>query len=67
LKNIYNEQVNHSTVENDIQNFGEKLKQQLGLDWPFLNAQHSKYTLDLYNETMNLNDTYFKMPVPTNV
>ena len=40
---------------------------QLGLDWPYLDAQQSKFTLDLYNETMNLNDTYFMMPVPTNV
>jgi hypothetical protein len=67
LKTIYQENVNHSSVENDIQNLGTKLKQNLGLDWPFLNAEQSRYTLDLYNETMNLNDTYFKMPVPTNV
>jgi len=51
----------------EIKNLGEKIKMGLGLDWPFLDAQQSKFTLDLYNETMNLNDTYFKMPVPTNV
>ena len=67
LKNIYNENVNHDTVEDDIKDLGEKLKINLGLDWPFLNAEQSKYTLDLYLETMNLNDTYFRMPVPTNV
>jgi hypothetical protein len=67
LKTIYQENVNHSLIEHNIQNLGVKLKQNLGLDWPFLNAEQSRYTLDLYNETMNLNDTYFKMPVPTNV
>jgi hypothetical protein len=67
LKTIYQENVNHSLIENNIEELGVKLKQNLGLDWPSLNAQQSRYTLDLYNETMNLNDTYFKMPVPTNV
>lgn len=67
LRNIYNENVNHSSVEHDAQALAIKIKQQLGLDWPWLDAQQSKFTLDLYNETMNLNDTYFKLPVPTNV
>jgi len=39
---------------------GIKIKQQLGLDWPWLDAQQSRYTLDLYNETINLGLTYFK-------
>ena len=67
LKNIYEQNVDHNTVEDDIKDLGEKIKLKLGLDWPFLDTQQSKYTLDLYNETMNLNDTYFKMPVPANV
>ena len=67
LRHIYEHHVDHNTVEDDIKEFGERIKINLGLDWPFLDAQQSKYTLDLYNETMNLNDTYFKMPVPTNV
>jgi hypothetical protein len=46
---------------------GDKIKVQLGLHWPYLDPDQSKYTLDLYNETMNLNDTYFRMPVPANV
>jgi len=50
-----------------IQDLGYLLKEKLGLHWPYLDAEQSKYTLDLYNETMNLNDTYFRMPVPTNV
>lgn len=67
LRNIYNENVKHDSVEHDIQDLGIKLKQQLGFDWPWLDSQQSKFTLDLYNETMNLNDTYFRMPVPANV
>jgi hypothetical protein len=67
LGNIYQEQVNHETVQHDITVLGTQLKTQLGLDWPYLDAQQSKFTLDLYNETMNLNDTYFKMSVPANV
>jgi len=61
------EDVNSDGLEDEIKNLGEKIKMGLGLDWPFLDAQQSKFTLDLYNETMSLNDTYFKMPVPTNV
>jgi len=67
LRDIYNEKVNHTFVEEDATDYGTKIKHQLGLDWPWLDAQQSKFTLDLYNETMNLNDTYFKLPVPTNV
>ena len=61
------EDVSGTGLREEIENLGEKIKMGLGLDWPFLDAQQSKFTLDLYNETMNLNDTYFKMPVPTNV
>lgn len=67
LKNIYEQNINHSTVEEDIKRLGNQLSTELGLHWPYLNEEQSRYTLDLYNETMNLNDTYFKMPVPANV
>jgi len=67
LREIYETTVNHTFVEEDAQDYGTKIRHELGLDWPWLDKQQSKYTLDLYNETMNLNDTYFKMPVPTNV
>ena len=60
LRNIYNENVNHDTVEQDIQNFGIKINQQLGFNYPYLDPKQSKYTLDLYNETMNLTNTYLK-------
>ena len=61
------EDVSGTGLVEEIKNLGEKIKMGLGLDWPFLDAHQSKFTLDLYNETMSLNDTYFKMPVPANV
>jgi hypothetical protein len=73
LRNIWNqygrpyEEVNGEGLIEEIQSLGDKIKLNLGLDWPWLNPQQSKYTLDLYNETMNLNDTYFRMPVPADV
>jgi len=60
LKNIYQENVLHGCIEKDIQDLGEKIKLNLGLDWPNLDAQQSKYVLDLYNETINLGLTYFR-------
>jgi len=67
LRNIYEQNVNHTFIEQDAQDLATKIKHQLGFHWPWLNAEQSKFTLDLYNETMNLNDTYFRMPVPADV
>ena len=63
LKNIYKEKVNHDMVEQDAKDLGIKLKQQLGLDWPWLDAAQSKYTLDLYDETLELNITYYNRTI----
>ena len=60
LKNIYDEKVNHATVEEDAREYGAKIKLQLGLDWPWLDSKQSKYTLDLYEETINLGLTYYR-------
>jgi len=60
LKNIYEENVNHESVEDDAKELGIKIYHQLGLDWPWLDVQHSKYVLDLYNETINLGLTYYR-------
>jgi hypothetical protein len=60
LKNIYNENVNHSNIEHDIQDLGHYIKQGIGFDYPYLDSKQSKYTLDLYNETINLTNTYLK-------
>jgi len=60
LRNIYEQNVNHASVEEDAKDLGFKIKHRLGLDWPWLDAQQSRYTLDLYDETINLGLTYFK-------
>jgi hypothetical protein len=60
LRDIYEKEVNHTSVEEDAINLGINIRHQLGLDWPWLNQQQSRYTLDLYNETINLGLTYFK-------
>jgi hypothetical protein len=63
LRNIYEQKVNHSTVESDAQELAVKIKHQLGFDWPWLEAAQSKYTFDLYNETINLGLTYYQTHV----
>ena len=60
LRNVYENNVDHSRVEQDAQMLGVKIKQQLGLDWPWLDSKQSKYILDLYDETINLNATYYQ-------
>jgi len=60
LRKIYETQVNHTSVEQDAQDYGTKIKYQLGLDWPWLDADQSKYTMDLYQETIKLTRTYYK-------
>ena len=58
LKNIYEENVNHSRLEHDIQDLGHHIRNGIGFDYPYLDAKQSKYTLDLYSETINLTNTY---------
>jgi hypothetical protein len=66
LKGIYDQYVKpyvdakEEGLVDEIKSLGEKIKQQLGLDWPWLDQQQSKYTLDLYSETINLTETYLK-------
>ena len=62
LRDIYEEKVNHTNPEADARALGVQLKQQLGLDWPNFDSQQSKYILDLYDETINLGLTYYRMP-----
>ena len=59
LKEIYETKVNHTFVEEDAQDYGTKIKQQLGLDWPWLTENQSKFTADLYRETFDLCATYY--------
>jgi hypothetical protein len=54
------EEDNGTGLDTAVRDLGEKIKQQLGFDWPFLDAAQSKYTLDLYDETINLGLTYYR-------
>lgn len=59
LNEIYETKVkNIHSVEQEAQELGYYLKTKLGLDWPWLDEKQSKYTLDLYNETIDLSITY---------
>ena len=60
LREIYETKVNHTFVEEDIRDLGYKLKIELGFDYPYLDATQSKYTLDLYEETIKLTNTYMR-------
>lgn len=60
LREIYETKINHTFIEEDAQDYGIKIKHELGLDWPWLDAKQSKYTLDLYDETINLGLTYYQ-------
>lgn len=66
LKGIWNqygkpyEEVGAAGLDDAIKNLGEKIKFDLGLDWPWLDPVQSKYTLDLYDETIMLGLTYYR-------
>jgi hypothetical protein len=60
LKEIYETGVNHNSVEEDARDYAVKIRHQLGLDWPWLDACQSQYTLDLYDEAINLGVTYHR-------
>jgi hypothetical protein len=63
LTDLYNNTVKNLTieeVESEIIEMGKQLKHGLGLDWPFLDPQSSRYVLDLYNESINLGRTYYR-------
>lgn len=52
------EENNSIGLIDETKHLGDKIQYSLGLDWPWLDAQQSKYTLDLYNETIKLTRTY---------
>jgi hypothetical protein len=60
LREIYESSVNHDSIEQDAQDYGSKIRRHLGLNWPWLDADQSKYTMDLYRETIKLTRTYYK-------
>jgi hypothetical protein len=53
---------NFELLVNAIIQIGDKINVELGFDWPYLSSAQSKYTLDLYLETLNLNNTYYIEP-----
>ena len=66
LKNIYHdyakpyEDAKGEGLIEEIKSLGEKIKLELGFDYPYLSPAQSQYTVDLYNETINLCNTYYK-------
>ena len=40
---------------------GDKIQMDLGLSWPWLEAEQSKYTLELYDESIALGQTYYNV------
>jgi hypothetical protein len=61
LATIYEQNVKHLSVEHDAQDLAVKIRHQLGIDWPlWLDEKHSKYTLDLYDETIKMANTYYR-------
>ena len=47
LKNIYDQNVDHSSVERDILDLGKKLRLNLGLNWTYFGPEESQYIVDM--------------------
>ena len=60
LRNIYEQNVDHSFIEDNAKDLGDKIKIQLGLDWPWIDSRQSRYIFDLYNETISLGLSYYR-------
>ena len=61
LREIYEIKVkNIFSVEEEAQDLGHRLRTKLGLDWPWLDIKQSRYTYDLYLETIELARTYYR-------
>ena len=64
LRQLYDDCVKHLEQDQEklivaTKELGNKIKIELGLDWVYLDPAMSKYTLELYDETINLNNTYY--------
>ncbi len=64
LKDLYISEVsefeqNVDSIDDEIKELGEKIKYKLGFHWPYLDSNMSKYMFELYNETLNLNRSYY--------
>jgi hypothetical protein len=65
LRDLYDKEVrqfegNSDLIAAEIARLGKLINLNLGFNWVDLSPEHSKYTLDLYIETLNLNDTYYR-------
>lgn len=67
LRDLYTEKI--KPIEKDLTAINEmstqlatEIKYKLGLHWVDFTPDQSKYIYDLYNETLNLNATYYRMP-----
>lgn len=54
------EEANEEGLIEAVKDLGEKIKHELGFNWPYLNADQSQYTLNLYQETIKLSQTYLR-------
>lgn len=66
LKCIYNETAKHfennqEKLFEEIKTLGYKIKTELGIEYADLNSDQSKYCFDMYNETIELCKTYYRM------
>ena len=65
LGEIYEEKVkqyedDEEALIAEIKRLGKIISRELGMHWVYLDEEQSKYTLDLYTETLNLNSTYYR-------
>jgi hypothetical protein len=60
LKDIFETQVSSTDIETQSIDIAKIINYQLGFNWPWLDATQSKYTLDLYEETIKLGLTYYR-------
>ena len=50
---------NEEGMIDEIKSLGSKLKHKLGFNYPYLDPDLSNYTVDLYNESINMGTTYY--------
>lgn len=60
LREIYETKVNHTSVEEDAQDLGFKIRNSLGFEWPWLDERNSRFVLSLYDETIELSKNYYR-------
>lgn len=64
LRDLYNKtckqyETNPAELQAQTEWLGKEIKNQLGLDWPNLDPQQSRYVMALYEETIRLGTTYY--------